>query len=69
MAEVGLVGWRIGPGELGEGGPQRCDLVGEVQVRGQYLHPKYALTCRDAGPGLFSAQVLDRGVEARRPAS
>ena len=26
--------------ELGEGGPQRCDLVGEVQVRSHYLHYK-----------------------------
>ena len=51
-AEVRLIGRRIGPGELGEGGPQSCDLVREVQVRRQQLHIIKALTSKNAGQGL-----------------
>ena len=53
-AEVRLIGWRIGPGAFGEGGPQLCDLAGEVQVSPRYLHERQGPCVRGKrGPGPF----------------
>jgi hypothetical protein len=38
VARVGVVGWGMRTGEVGEGTPQLADLLGWVQVSGQYLH-------------------------------